>query len=282
MGRPRRSKIVVLQSKLWYLDVRRRCDWSDYRLDLQFGQEEGPGKVKGEARTRVFGALWKRGSLPSRGDHRRRQFDLVARVDSHHLFRGTKATIDSLFWELLCQQPRDVFEMRRFVERCCERLGLRTLTGTDAFIWSWLTSQTPPEGSLKSTGAGAYEQTLQRATKDLEPSLDLIALYGVLYREACLSFALESAEIAAVYFKLTLAEYFDMPWTNPIGAEIKDIAINRIIHGIADYLPTTSDKDVREQHSRLARAPSVVVSTSDPLLSELGDHRAALAPMLKG
>ena len=274
MGRRKLTIVERLRVKLWYLNIKHRTGWSDYRLDLEFGQSVEDGKVDGPGRTRVFDVIRKKETLPSRGVHHRRQFDLVARVESHPILHGTQAIIDSFFWELLRLPPRDLDETTRFVEKCLDRLGLARVTGGDSFLWDWLVEPSSSTGSLKSTGSGPYERTLQRATNGLPSDLDLVALFGGLYREACLDFALENAEIAGILFRLSLENYFAAPWIGSTGALLVDIGINRILHGRIDY-ESSGSGNLRNQPLVASVSQGFIASRSDPLFAEfVANHEA--------
>lgn len=240
-GRPKKSLVDELRVKLWYQYIRHKSGWTDYRLDMEFGQADTGCKSGGAGRVRVFDVIRKRGTLPSRGSHHRRPFDLVERVDNHPQLYGSRAIIDSLFWELLHLAPRDLDATSSFAIKCLDRLGLTRITDDDALLWLWLTDfqkRNSDQPSLKKGGAGAFETTLQRATASLPTDLDLIALYGALYREACISFNLENAEISGILFRLSVEAFFDAPWTKGVTGQLIDIAITRVLHGKISYEPS--------------------------------------------
>lgn len=112
-----RSAVERLRAKVWYCAVKRCGNWTDYKLDMQFGQDGGPATKDGALRNRVFGVIGKKGTLPSRGTHHRRTFNLVERVETHPEFKGTAKVIDSPFWELLRLPPRDLEATTFFVTR---------------------------------------------------------------------------------------------------------------------------------------------------------------------
>jgi len=281
-GRPKRSVIDELRVKLWYQSIKSRSGWSDYKLDMEFGQAEGSCTTDGALRTRVFDVIRRKGTLPSRANHHRRSFDLIARVDSHPNFHGSRALFDSLFWDLLHLPPRDLDTTTQFVEMCLDRLGLTRLTGNDALTWLWFSevkTYDPKQPSLKRGGAGAFEATIQQATQALPNDLDLIALYGALYRESCISFNLESAEIAGALFKISLASFFEATWTGETGAALTDIAIYRVIHGMTNYLPSSGGSSISQE---LAIVPhGFVVSKNNPLLNKFFEDRKMIETAMK-
>lgn len=276
-GRPKRSVIDELRVRLWYQSIKGRSGWSDYKLDMEFGQAEGACTADGALRTRVFDVIRRKGTLPSRANHHRRSFDLIARVDSHPNFHGSRALFDSLFWDLLHLPPRDLDTTTKFVEMCLDRLELTRLTGNDAITWLWFSevkTYDPKQPGLKKGGTGAFEATIQQATQALPVDLDLIALYGALYRESCISFNLESAEVAGILFKISLASFFETQWAGEMGAVLSDIAINRVIHGIENYLPSSSDSSITQE--LIITPKGFIVSKNNSLLNQFLEDRETI------
>lgn len=237
VGRPKQTPVSKLKAKLWYNVVKTRSGLSDYSLDMTFGQPEGPITQGGAGRNRVFGPI-KKGVLPSRGQHKKRSFDVVERVNTE--FPGTADIIDSPLWELLDTPARDLESITALVERCLDLLDLTRITGKAAFEWS-IFAEKDLDGtgkpSLRSQGATPYEMSLKLATQGVSSQMTLLALYGALYREACLSFNLENADILADFINAMLAFICDEVWMIPHERYFRLLVTERILYGKSEYLP---------------------------------------------
>jgi len=284
-GRPKLSEVDRLRAKIWYCAVKRCGNWTDYKLDMEFGQAEGPIYTNGAGRNRVFGVIGSKGTLPSRGDHHMRKFDLVERVESHLDFKGTSEVIDSPFWDLLKLPPRNLETTSAFVLRCLEKLNLMRLSEKNALDWMWYASDqlfSSNRPSLKSTGAGPFEISLNDATKELQCDLNLIALFGGLYRESCLSFNPANAEILGTFFRLSLEQFCAQPWLGAHGSYLEDLARNRILYGKSEYIPP----DARLE-SPLGLVPSemqpqgLIVARGNPKLKTFLEKRNDISIALK-
>lgn len=276
-----RSPVDRLRARVWYRAVKCCGNWTDYKLDMQFGQKVEATTKDGMLRNRVFGVIGKKGSLPSRGGHHRRAFNLIERVDNHPEFKGTARVIDSPFWELLKLPPGDLEETTSFAAKCLALMGLTRLNGKTALEWMWYAGDEifrAGRGSLKSTGAGPYEACLNDALAGLPCDLDLLALLGALYREACLSFNPENAEILGVSFRLTLERFCSEQWLEPHGLYLQDLALNRILYGKGDYLPAESDSESSDR-LELMSMPSqgLVVALDNPKLKYFLENTATVS-----
>lgn len=108
-GRPYRHWAEHLRIAIWYKEVKRQSDWSDYALDNEFawtelGQElkRGVSKLSTTDRPRIFEWIRKKGKRPSGKDERWRDMgEIVTAVDNHYLFKNTKAIYTAKFWDLL-------------------------------------------------------------------------------------------------------------------------------------------------------------------------------------
>lgn len=243
----KQSIVGRVRTKIWYWAVKARGNWSDYQLDMAFGQPEGAPKKAGIDRNRVFDAIRKNGTRPSKGTHHRRQFDLVERIESHNNFCGTKNVYDSLFWDVLESKPRNLDTTTELVNRCLARLNLKRLHGHDYLNWMWLVSPLFANSSQKGIderNSNHFEFWLNDSTQHLPVDLDLLALFGAMYREACLSFAPTLAEVHSNHFKQALDSFCKTSWLQPLGEDLKlfeEITRNRILYGMEDYLPEKSD-----------------------------------------
>ena len=91
---------------VWYEEIKRRCDWSDYVLDYEFAwTDKGKSSRGSDHRPRIFEWIRKTARKPAGQDPRwHGMLDLVAVVDRHPLFQGTQALYMAEFWDLLQEQ----------------------------------------------------------------------------------------------------------------------------------------------------------------------------------
>lgn len=237
VGRPKESPVTKLQAKLWYLAVKEQSGMTDYRLDMLFGQPEGPINEGGSGRNRVFG-LFKKGVFPSRGNHWRRDFDIVDRVNQK--FPGTSNILDSPLWELLNDTARNHQAINKIAEKCLTKLGLLKISGEVAYEWSCFAAEEldgTDKPSLTIQGASKYEMSLHRAIKNASDEFTQLALFGSLYIESYLSFDFEKTDTLANFFKCTLAHICDDGWMGPLETYFRDIVTQRILYFKHEYLP---------------------------------------------
>lgn len=255
VGRPKQT-VTKLRAKLWYNIVKTRSGLSDYRLDMTFGQPEGPITQGGAGRNRVFGSI-KKGVFPSRGQHKKRSFDVVERVNTE--LPGTADIIDSPLWELLDTPAIDIESITALVERCLDLLDLTRITGKAAFEWS-IFAEKDLDGtgkpSLRPQGASQYEMSLHLATQGISSQMTLLALYGALYREACLSFNLKNADILADFIKAMLAFICDEAWMIPHEEYFRLLVTERILYGKSEYLPPERPNSASEDSLGISGSPS--------------------------
>lgn len=243
----KQSIVGRIRTKIWYWSVKARGNWSDYKLDMEFGQPEQVPAKAGIDRNRVFDAIRKNGTRPSKGTHHRRQFDLIERVERHDNFRGTQKTHNSLFWDVLESKPRNLGATTEQVNQCLDRLNLKRLHGQNTINWMWIASplfSNSLTNGFNEAQSNHFEFWLDDSTQPLPIDLDLLALFGAMYREACLSFAPDLAEVHRSHFKLALQSFCKASWLQPLNEDLKlfeDIALNRILHGMENYLPEKCD-----------------------------------------
>ena len=110
----------------WYFEIRKNCNWSDYRLDFEFAWTEEGEKHRSTAdRPRTFEWIRKSARKPAGRDKRWRDMDnLVAVVDQHPLFHGTQAIYMSPFWDLLQEQNPSARAIQRRIDQLLGVSGL--------------------------------------------------------------------------------------------------------------------------------------------------------------
>lgn len=232
--------------KVWYWAVYDRCKWSDSDLNIEFVPDKDGNRRDRTSRTRTFEGIRKRGVSPSSAEkkHRLRNFDLVKVVDAHPMFRGTARVMYSPFWRLLKEVPGDLEASRKLVDECLSLLSLERMSHLDAVMAVAQCFRTDPvetRRGLKERDVSDFEVLMQRATSKLPIDLDLLCLFGAMYREACLSFLPREAELLGHYFSISLMRFCDQEWLNEIRDWLEDIARHRVLYGKRGYLPPENE-----------------------------------------
>ena len=101
-GRPPRDPILKFRTLFWYWSVRGKSGLKDGDLDREFSNAEEDGKKRDYAdRVRIFEDIRKSGCTISKGNHKRRKFDLIERVNAHPELAGSADVYNSPFWKIL-------------------------------------------------------------------------------------------------------------------------------------------------------------------------------------
>jgi hypothetical protein len=119
----------------WYAEIKRRCDWSDYKLDCEFAWTE-VGKLSREddIRPRTFEWIRKVARKPRGMDKRWRGMkDLVLAVDQHRLFRGTGDIYNADVWDLLQEESPILESVQERINRLLTANGLVRVPAERAF-----------------------------------------------------------------------------------------------------------------------------------------------------
>ncbi len=252
-GRKPKNTLDRLIPKVWYWAVFSRVRWTNSRFDVEFVPAMDGRKHDSETRVRAFERIKKNGVFPESKDResvpvdqrkpRQRYFDLILAVDAHPEFRGTAKVIHSPFWKLLKAVPGDLKSAISLVDESLRLLILRRLMDEDALLLlAGLARDVPinTRSGLREDYVSDFEVMLQRATRDLLVDLDLLALFGAMYREACLSFRPAEAEVLGHYFDISLMKLCEQDWIKPVGGDVEDIARQRVLYGVGDYLPESA------------------------------------------
>lgn len=110
----------------WYCEIKRRCDWSDYKLDNEFAwTEEGRAYFSSVDRPRIFELIRKKAQKPAGLDERWRGMSaLVSAVEQHPIFKGTQALYEAQIWSLLQEQTISPELLRSRIDRLLRTNGL--------------------------------------------------------------------------------------------------------------------------------------------------------------
>lgn len=235
-GRPPSDAAELLRAKVWYLAVKARGNWSDYKLDLEFAKPEGEAPRPGEARRRAFEEIRRTGSVPTEGTHKRREFDLVRNVETHPNFAGTANYFHSSFWALLKPVPMKLREVKLLVESELSRASLhRPSSDLDLLLKFYYPRSNGGAGGERPPVVEArhlYGASLQLYLSSAPRDLDLFALLGSLFREAYLVCALEIALVLKDLFIELLEEYCCQGWLkkDDTGQKLLRLAERRVFH----------------------------------------------------
>lgn len=195
------------------------------RIDVEFSRKSDGSRCTSADRTYVFEHARDRGTpLP---------IDLIKRLGEVPKLALIKHFAPSTFWPLLINPPVTRTAATRMVERCLERLNLvRLPVGLEE---AWLSRKRAQTVAAEKMAEWQDEDRLVRQRIEnfaaAHPqNLDLVALLGALYREACLTFEADAACYLGMRFWILLEDFFCGPQFDAISAELCEFAVNRIIY----------------------------------------------------
>lgn len=91
----------IARIQMWYGQVKQR-GWPDYRLNQEFAWADADQPRTTDTRPRIFEWIRKKSRAPEGRDQRwRSMLELVAAVDRHPEFQGTKIVFEAEMWDLL-------------------------------------------------------------------------------------------------------------------------------------------------------------------------------------
>lgn len=191
-------------------------------LDIEYARNPDGSKRSSADRIHVFEHARDRGKpLPS---------DVTNRMAEEPELALVRHIAKSLFWPLLVDPPQTRTAATKMVTQCLNRLNLiRLPVGLEE---TWLSMQ---RGGKAAEKEWQEEEVLVRSTiEDLinenPHNLDVVALLGALYREACLTFELEAASYCGTRFWMQLEDFFGTQEFDVISAELCDFSVSRIIY----------------------------------------------------
>lgn len=236
-GRPKKDFVQRFRIVAWYLFVKSRGNWSDYKLDVTFGLPDALNASENAARPRIFELIRKKGVIPERGSDTRRGFDLIELVNQHPNFEGTKAIFDSPFWELISDTNPTLKSANRLVNKLLKLYGLARIEceydSKQYYSLRINKSQEQPDYFILSPRE-KFNEHFSRALKSLPTDLDRLTLAGALFREAYLAVSLEEAD----YFKNEIKNQNDLLfrelWLRPLKFSLKPLVTKRLIYWSID------------------------------------------------
>jgi len=203
----------------------RRHGWSVSELDIEYARNPDGSKRSTADRRHVFEHAKSRGKpLPE---------DVIERLESDPDMRGIRAMSDSTFWSLLKKPPSTLKAAQLFVDRCLKKLRLvRLPVGLEE---EWLSRKWRAAKQLDANvqwreGDELVRDRIEQLAQQYSNNLDLTALLGALYREACLSFEPEAASYLGIRFWMLLEDFLAQPEFTSIDGDLLDFAVSRIIY----------------------------------------------------
>lgn len=243
-GRKERTQIESFRARVWYWAVRHYSQLGDYRLDMLFGQEDGPITTGGAGRTRVFGVIKNKGTVPSRGKHPKRKFDLIKRVDAS--YPETAGYFDSLIWELFALEPYDLKATNQFLNKCFEKHKVALINGKSAGIWAQYAYQQQEYGFedylMNRRKLSTFKMSMLNTLDSIPNDLDCLALFGALYRKYHLEFNHIKADEIKDVFKRCLSQITESGAMERCGVTFKALATMNILCGRKGEFPTRRNR----------------------------------------
>lgn len=232
-------------------------------LDVEFARRQGGVRCTSADRTHAFEHARDRGTpLP---------IDVIERLAEVPELALIKHIATSQFWLLLVKPPATRTAATRMVERCLERLKLVRLSVGQEETWlskKWQQAVVASRSSEWQDEDSLVRRRIEDLAAEYPQSLDLVALLGALYREACLTFEPDAACYLGMRFWMLLEEFFGGPQFDAISAELCDFAVNRIIYD-------RDDAEARKPFSAQGpdrmpgKAVGLLLSADDPDACEL-------------
>lgn len=177
---------TVLQAKVWFAKVSSIENKTAYALDLLFIEKDD---ADGTDRLRVFETI-KKGMLPTRGNHKKRKFDIISLVDSDPKYQGTKDLFESPFWKLSYQKNKKFKDLKDY------RIFLSKSLADAQMKYDASNKKSTEEEYFEFHSQVQYSNKPTRLIKVPIPkflltsaTFDTLGILGGLYREAYLSCA---------------------------------------------------------------------------------------------
>lgn len=162
----------------WYHEIKRRCGWSDYKLDNEFAwTEEGKAFSSSADRPRTFECIRKVARKPAGQDKRwRSMIDLVAAIEQHPLFKGTRALYDAELWTLLQESTVTPQLLQSRINRLMRANGLVRVSFE-------MLSAKPGELLGKFSRASIFDRCLRLSLRSMD-RLSQIELVWLVYQQS--------------------------------------------------------------------------------------------------
>lgn len=124
-GRPLKDDVSKYRTLLWYWAIRGKSGLKDGTLDMLFTNPEPDGKKRVYAdRIRLFEDIRKKGRTISDGKHKRRNYNLIERVNSHTSLVGSASIYHSDLWEILADKKPALNQIQNRIVDLIEKCNL--------------------------------------------------------------------------------------------------------------------------------------------------------------
>jgi hypothetical protein len=194
-------------------------------LDVEFARLSDGSRCTSAERTKAFDHAKNRG--------RRLPDDVIKRLAKVSGLALIKHIAASSFWPLLVNPPTTRTAATRMAERCLQRLNLVRLPVEQEEAWiakKWEQAIAADRRAEWQDEDSLVRRRIEHLAAEYPQNLDLVALLGALYREACLTFEPDAACYLGMRFWMLLEDFFGAPQFDAISAELCDFAVNRIIY----------------------------------------------------
>jgi hypothetical protein len=160
---------------------------------------------------------------------------------------------------------------QKLVEKCLKRLNLVRLPLALEERWlsnMWAAKSLDAAKEHLPDEQDVARDILEKLIHDHPGNLDVIALLGALYREACLSFEPQSASYLGTRFWMLMQDFLAQPGFESLDGDLDMFAIYRVI-----YDRTESDSRSGMTPFDLERLPGspigLLLAAEDPEVKEL-------------
>ncbi len=124
-GNPGKNWVALCRVGYWYQEIRKRTDWTDYQLDIEFSWKEKHRESKsGLDRPKTFEAIRLCGREPRDSVVKHSMKEMVSSMDTHKEFAGTKAIYESDLWTLLSEREVPIDRHVQVVKALFEKYNI--------------------------------------------------------------------------------------------------------------------------------------------------------------
>ncbi|HVA54380.1 MAG TPA: hypothetical protein VNI53_01070 [Gammaproteobacteria bacterium] len=201
--RRRSTKDWARRCRIWVV-----CAWlkaREDRTDDKFDEVPYPKPVtnndNNDRRRRLFSRMRLLGDDPE-DRNQTRGFSIIERFDSHHAYQGCAGLYQSAFWDLIIPPGLGLLETREKLEALAKVRNFFRATPEQRTVGQKFLPNEPAFQQESAHGGKKLVKSLVRGSR-----IDDLAMLGLLYREALLSFALDDALFLRQELTVALARF---------------------------------------------------------------------------
>lgn len=218
--RPRARKMLARFEYEW---VRSRSALNETQLDIEYAREKDGSRLGvGDIRC-VFRHARVRGKPFSQ--------DVLLRLDSDPLMVGIGACARSVFWELLENPPVTRVQASKLVRKAlkclCPGRFVASETESCGLLDAYKSESDHSEGWEE---IDVTRKCVKQLIAENQHSLDLIALFGCLSREAWFSFQPNEANYFGIQFWILLQDFLSQRGMENLEGVLDDYAVDRVVY----------------------------------------------------